>query len=178
MPLDATGDETENERSTRKGGKVSEVESRELSEQPTLVMKTEATVEEIPEFLGRAYGAAADHAKMSGVEIVGPPFARYEMLNGPEGGFAIEAGFPVSSIVDGSGDVEASALPGGPAAAIWHIGPYDTMQPTYAAAMAWIEEQGATPSGPAWEVYYSDPSTEPDPATWRTEVIWPYREGT
>ena len=157
---------------------MSEIESRNLSDQPTLVMRTEATVEGIPEFLDRAYGAAAAHAQVSGVEIVGPPFARYEVLNGPESGFSIEAGFPVSSAVDGSGVVEASALPGGPAAATWHIGPYDTMQPTYAATMAWIEEQGAAPSGPPWEVYYSDPSTEPDPTTWRTEVIWPYRQGT
>ena len=157
---------------------MSEVESRELTEQPTLVMRTEATVAEIPDFLGLAYHATTAHAQKSGVEIVGPPFARYEMLNGPEGGFAIEAGFPVSSIVDGSGDVEASALPGGPAAAIWHIGPYDTMQSTYAAAMAWIEEQGAVPSGPPWEFYYSDPTAEPDPTMWRTEVICPYHRRT
>ena len=163
---------------TRKGGTMSEIESRELSEQPTLVMRMEAGVEGIPEFLGRAYGAAAAHAQVSGVEIVGPPFARYEMLNGPESGFSIEAGFPVSSAVDGSGVVEASALPDGRVAATWHIGPYDTMQPTYAAIVAWIEEQGAAPSGTPWEVYYSDPSTEPDPATWRTEVIWPYRQSS
>jgi effector-binding domain-containing protein len=161
----------------RRGGYMSEIESRNLPSQPTLVMRTETTVAGIPEFLGRAYGASAAHAQVAGVDIVGPPFARYERLNGPESGFAIEAGFPVSKAVDGSGDVEASALPGGPAAAIWHIGPYDTMQPTYAAAMAWIEDQGATPSGTPWEIYYSDPSTQPDPATWRTEVIWPYLPG-
>ena len=157
---------------------MSDVESRELDRQPTLVLKTEAKVEEIPEFLGRAYTETAKQAQTSGVEIAGPPFARYERLNGPERGFAIEAGFPVSRAVDGSGDVEASALPCGPAAATWHIGPYDTMQPTYAAVMTWIEAQGATPSGTPWEVYYSDRSTEPDPSTWRTEIIWPYSRTT
>lgn len=153
---------------------MSEIESRELPQQPTLVMRTEANVEGIPGFLGRAYGATAAHAQKSGVEIVGPPFARYVMLNGPESGFSIEAGFPVSDAAEGSGDVEASSLPGGPAAATWHIGPYETMQPTYAAIVEWIDNQGAAPSGPPWEVYYSDRATEPDPAAWRTEVIWPY----
>ena len=156
---------------------MSEIESRELSDQPTLVMRTEATVEGIPEFLGRAYGATAAHVQSSSVEIVGPPFARYEMMNGPESVFAVEAGFPVSSAAGGSGDVEASALPGGPAAATWHIGPYDAMQPAYAAIAAWIEEEGAATNGPPWEVYYSDPTTQPDPATWRTEVIQPYLPG-
>ena len=55
-----------------KGGNMSEVESRELSEQPTLVMRTEATAEEIPDLLGRAYHTTAAHAAIMGVEIVGP----------------------------------------------------------------------------------------------------------
>ena len=29
-------------------------------------------------------------------------------------------------------------------------------------------------SGP-WEVYFTDPASEPDPVTWRTEIIQPYR---
>jgi AraC family transcriptional regulator len=24
-----------------------------------------------------------------------------------------------------------------------------------------------------WETYLSDPTVEPDPATWRTEIVWP-----
>ena len=54
------------------------------------------------------------------------------------------------------GGVEGSTLPAGRADSMRHIGPYDSMSPTYAAIVAWIEEQGATPSGTPWEVYYSD----------------------
>jgi effector-binding domain-containing protein len=56
----------------------------------------------------------------------------------------------------------------------WHIGPYDTMQSTHTAILAWIEEQGGVPSGASWEIYYSDPATEPDPDNWRTQVVQPF----
>ena len=151
-----------------------DVEQRMLVEQPIVVVRTETTVDGIPAFLGAAYEATAGHAHACGCQIVGPPFARYEMLNGPEGDFAIEAGFPVSAPVDGADQVEAGTLPGGPAAAVWHIGPYDTMEPTYGAVHAWIEDQGAVPNGAPWEIYHSDPISAPDPATPRTEVVQPF----
>jgi predicted transcriptional regulator YdeE len=152
------------------------IEQRVLVEQPALVMRTETTVGGIPAFLAAAFGATAAHAETSGLHIVGPPFARYALLSGPDGGFAIEAGFPVSASVDGTESVEAATLPGGAAAVAWHVGPYDTMQPTYAAVHAWIEEHGGVPNGPPWEVYHSDPTTQPDPSEWRTEVIQPFIE--
>jgi AraC family transcriptional regulator len=34
-------------------------------------------------------------------------------------------------------------------------------------------EHSLTPSDEMWEVYLSDPQTEPDPATWRTQIFWP-----
>lgn len=152
------------------------IERRVLVEQPTLIVRTETTVDGIPAFLGSAYGAAARHAQARGCQIVGPPFARYEMLDGPESGFAIEAGFPISAPVPGTDRVEAATLPGGDAAVAWHIGPYDAMQPTYTAILAWIEEQGGVPNGSPWEIYHSDAATEPDPANWRTEVVQPFIE--
>jgi hypothetical protein len=37
-------------------------------------------------------------------------------------------------------------------------------------------ELGGELAGNAWEVYLSDPSAQPDPATWRTEIVQPYRQ--
>ncbi len=160
-----------------KGDAMPEIEQRTLAEQPTLVMRTKATVDGIPAFLGAAYTSTAEHAAACGCQVVGPPLARYEMLNNPEGEFAIEAGFPVSAPVHGTDQMEAATLPGGAAAAAWHIGPYDTMEPTYAAVSAWIEERGGVPNEAPWEIYHSDPTAEPDPTTWTTEVVQPYLTG-
>ncbi len=45
-------------------------------------------------------------------------------------------------------------------------------------ATAWTGyPTNASPGLPKrWEVFFSDPATEPDPATWRTEIVQPYRE--
>jgi effector-binding domain-containing protein len=38
-----------------------------------------------------------------------------------------------------------------------------------------VTDHGGEATGDAWEVYFSDPATQPDPATWRTEINQPYR---
>jgi effector-binding domain-containing protein len=48
------------------------------------------------------------------------------------------------------------------------------MKPAYEAIETWITERGAYADGPAWEVYFTDPAEQPDPRTWRTEVVQPY----
>lgn len=155
---------------------MEEVVARRLIEQPTLVVRGTRPVAGIPEFLGGAFHAVAVHAAAKSVDIVGRPFARHRKIDEYAVTFEIEAGFPVGREVDGAPPVVASLLPAGPAAVIVHIGPYETMEPTYATLAAWIAERGASPLGPAWEVYYSDPAEEPDPATWRTEIVQPYEE--
>jgi effector-binding domain-containing protein len=152
-----------------------EIESRTLDAQPTLVVRGKVATSEIKEFLGRAYHLVAARADECGAHFTGPPFARYRALDAEFTEFEVEAGFPVVVQVPCRGEVEPSELPGGTAAATVHIGPYDAMQPAYEAMLRWIEARGWQPDGPAWEVYLSDPASEPDPAQWRTEIIQPYR---
>ena len=49
------------------------------------------------------------------------------------------------------------------------------MAPAYQALASWVSSHGGEPAGDPWEVYFSDPASEPDPATWRTEIVQPYR---
>jgi effector-binding domain-containing protein len=66
-------------------------------------------------------------------------------------------------------------LPAGPVAVTVHIGPYDAMEPAYAALASWVSGRGGQLAGDPWEVYFSDPEQRPDPSTWRTEIVQPYR---
>ncbi len=152
-----------------------QVLSRQIVEQPTLTMTAKVPVAEIPDFLGKAYAAVSEHVARSGLAFAGAPFARYRPLDDEFAEFEIEAGFPVLSGAEGGGEVTASTLPGGVAAVVTHVGPYDQMKPAYGAVEAWIVEHDSQPEGPAWEVYYSDPSEQPNPATWRTEIVQPYK---
>ncbi len=150
-----------------------DVRSITLDEQLTAVADAELPVAEIGPFLAKAYHAVATACGAQSVQLTGPPFARYHRLD--EDRFTIEAGFPVAAAIDRDGDVRPSSLPGGPAAVIVHVGPYEQMVLTYDALVAWIKRHDGEPAGEAWEIYLSDPRHEPDPATWRTEIVQPYR---
>jgi effector-binding domain-containing protein len=149
-----------------------EIEAQPRQQQATAVARATLDVAEIGPWLGRVYGQAAACAQRQGAAIAGAPFARYHMLN--PGRFTVEAGFPVSQPVTAEGEIEPSSLPGGRVATTVHIGPYDQMTPAYEALTRWVEEHAGRLAGDPWEVYYSDPATQPDPATWRTEVVQPY----
>ena len=149
------------------------IETRRLAEQPTAAMFATLTVDQIGGWIGQAYGRIAASLGRRGAGPTGMPYARYHRTG--QSTFEVEAGFPASRVVETDGDVRPSSLPGGPAVATWHIGPYDQMEPAYHALLTWVTDHGGTVVGDPWELYYSDPVSEPDPATWRTEIIQPYR---
>jgi effector-binding domain-containing protein len=154
-----------------------EITERVLVETPTAVVRHRLEVPEIAAWMGPAFGRVMRTVAAAGLTISGMPFARYLRVDGAAACFDVEAGFPVAQPLPrrADDDVEPSTLPGGPAAVTVHVGPYDAMEPAYEAVESWIAGRGGTPDGPPWECYLSEPSG--DPATWRTEVVQPYRVG-
>ena len=106
----------------------------------------------------------------AGVALAGPPFARYLAF---EPRIRAEIGFPVQRPAPHVGRVFPGRLPGGRVASVVHIGSFDGLEHTYGLMHRWLAELGLRPTGPIWEVYWSDPEAEPDPATWRTEIFAP-----
>jgi len=151
------------------------IEDRSLTDQPTMVIHGKVKLQDIPRFLGRVYSTVERQVHESGAHMVGDPFARYRPLDSQYREFEIEAGVPVLVAAAGHGEVGASHLPAGAAAVTFHTGPYERMEPAYEAIGTWLQERGLAADGPAWEVYHTDPDAQPDPATWRTEIVQPYR---
>lgn len=152
-----------------------EIASRRLEPQSTAACYATLAVSEIGGWLAGVLPAVAAHLERRGGGPAGPPYARYHRVG--EGRFAIEAGFPSSAVVEGEGDVKASQLPGGLAATAMHVGPYSQMAAAYEGIMRFVADEGGMAQGDPWEVYLSDPAENPDPSTWRTEVVQPYRRG-
>ena|SRR5690349_3434129 len=150
------------------------VESRELTEQPTAAVRASLSPRELGSWLGDAYRDVITYLGSARVAPTGPPYARLTFYNDL---VHIEAGFPVSAPVVAGGRVAASSLPGGPVALTTHYGRYEDVAAAYDAIAEWLKEHGYEPAGPHWEIYYTDPRTEPDPARWRTDVVAPYRTG-
>jgi effector-binding domain-containing protein len=148
-----------------------EIRALSLVAQHTIVIRDKVRVPDLPQWFARVFTETTAAISRASATIVGPPFARYRPLGARE--FEVEAGFPVAEAMAADGEVIPSMLPAGPAIATWHIGPYDTMTPAYDAILAWMEREGAEPAGPPWETYHSQ--SDEDPATWRTEIVQPYR---
>lgn len=102
----------------------------------------------------------------------GPPFCRYVSHTGEE--IDVEAGLPVSErVATGDLRVLSGTIGGCRAAFTVHRGPYSTLGDTYAALEDWIVDQGHVPGDGRWASYVTDPSDEPDPENWVTEIYWP-----
>ena len=87
--------------------------------------------------------------------------------------FDMECGFPIGNIVEGTGRIKRSKLPGGKAVTAIHIGPYETLNETYDLVLSWIKENGFQVDGDMWETYLTDPCKIPDSSKWITEISFP-----
>lgn len=142
-------------------------------EQPTAVLHERVAMDALPEFFGRAFGTVMAAVQAGNGRVAGAPFGLYHGM--PTETVDVEAGFPLAEPLSGQAPdgVQAGVLPACRAFEATHVGPYDTMQRTYSAIQQRMQDEGFTPADSMWEYYLSDPATEPDPATWRTLVVWP-----
>ncbi len=151
------------------------VTSRQNSGTATVVRRATLRREDLSSWLSTTfsgiYAILADHGRHPS----GSPFARYHRVAVDK--FAVEAGFPVASLLDDSSELENSALPGGWVATTTYSGRLEDIGDAYRAIAAWVDESNVERSGDPWEVYLSDPQMRTDPANWRTEINQSF-EGT
>ena len=151
-----------------------QIENRVLTAQDTAVVRSSIPVAQLPGWLAGVYEEVYRYLTERGILTDGPPFARYAF----HGGIVdVEAGFPVPGPVPDGRRVTASRLPGGSAAVTTHRGRYEDLALAYQAVTDWLKERDLEPAGPHWEVYYTNPAAQPDPSTWSTDLVSPYRPG-
>ncbi len=151
-----------------------EIEIKDQAPQPVMSIRTRTTVQEMPAFLGRAYGAVAQYLGEMGEAPAGPPFAAYYNMDMPN--LDMEAGFPSSKPLPAKGEIRASEIPGGRLATCVYTGPYDRMKDAYEALMQWIKESGCQGTGVTFELYLNDPAQTP-PQELKTLIIFPLSSG-
>jgi effector-binding domain-containing protein len=117
----------------------------------------------------------------TGAVPAAPPFLRFLVID-MEALLQIELGVPVAAPMTASGRVRPGVLPAGRYVVLRHIGPYDGLIDANAALQQWAHDNGLefdmrdTPEGSVWgsrfEEYITDPSAEPDPSKWETDVAY------
>jgi len=148
------------------------IESRTMTTQDTAVIRSSMPAARLPEWLAGVYDEVYRYLSEQAIPTDGPPFARFAVHGDA---VDVEAGFPVPEPVPDGRRVTASRLPGGPAAVTNHRGRYEDLALAYQAVADWLKEHDREPAGPHWEVYYTNPANRPDPGTWSTDLVWPYR---
>lgn len=147
-----------------------DIELADLQEQHAAVVRGHVARGGIAEFLGGTFGEVMAVVGRQRLTVAGPPFGRY--LPTDDGGFEVEAGFPVRGTVSPDGRVVAASLPGGPVAFTVHHGDYGSVADAYGAVGNWLTDNGFVPDGEPWERYLDGPEV----ASPRTEVFFPCRK--
>lgn len=150
----------------------SKIELRVLTGHHTASVRQDVARDDIPESIGRSFQLVREALGAQGIAPEGAPFVRYHTFGDV---VDLEAGMMVASPIQPRGEVKPGQLPAGPAAIAVHAGPYESLAATYDAMERWLAASPHQPNGGPWELYITDPSAEPDPAKWLTEVIFPLR---
>jgi effector-binding domain-containing protein len=110
------------------------------------------------------------HIAQTGAQMAGAPLCIYHDFS--ESNVVLELGMPLASDVEASGDMVMDTIPAGTAAYLKYTGPYTGLQAAWMQMREHVGSLEKQPKGPCWEVYVTDPRTEPDPSKYITEIYW------
>jgi effector-binding domain-containing protein len=147
------------------------VEQVELAPRWIVGVRQMVAVADLHAVFGTAFAAAAAGLAAQGLAPAGPPTAVYREASADK--VDVTVGFPVARTVPASGDLVCEPLPSGPAVATVHSGRYEVLGATYGELTAWMVGAGLVAAPVMWEEYLAGPGNEPDPARWRTRIVFP-----
>lgn len=135
--------------------KVSNIEILKQNEQPTLTIRTNTKVENLPMVIGQSYGKIGTYLNELGELITDVPFVAYHNLDMQN--LDVEIGFPVSKTLPSMEDMKSNCIPEGKIIFCMYRGPYSEMEPVYNEMTKWIEDNGYQAVGTAYEYYFNGP---------------------
>jgi effector-binding domain-containing protein len=148
------------------------------SEQPYVAIAATVTMDELGPTVDRLFPQLFGWLEARGIEPAGAPFIRYLRID-MDGDLEIELAAPISAGVDAEAPVRVDVLPSGRYVTLLYRGPYSGLVSANAALQDWAWERGIgwrMSAGSRWdgriERYLTDPSREPDPARWETELAY------
>lgn len=137
----------------------------------TAVVRINVPPSEIHLVMGPAIGEVMATLAAQGVAPAGAVFSHHLRMD-PDV-FDFEVGVPVAGAFQPSGRVVEGRLPEVKAARTVYHGPYEGLGAAWGEFQAWMVSRELEPTGCLWESYLSGPERDPDPATWRTELVQP-----
>ncbi len=150
-----------------------EISLVDVDAQHVLSIREITTYEEIGEKFETLYAEIGEVA--GGYEMLaGPPFAFFHSYD--DVGCDFEPAWAVIEATEGNERVRGWEWAAHKAVMTRYFGAYEDTEPTYDALQRYAEENGLTISGSPYEIYITDPTTEPDTSKWETDIYFPVTE--
>jgi effector-binding domain-containing protein len=143
----------------------------QIAAQPTAVIRLTIPREEIRKVMGPGRSELMAAVAAQGVTPAGPWFSHHLRMD-PQV-YDFEIGVPVTTPVSAAGRVRPEQWPGATVARTVYHGAYEGLASAWSELNAWIAAEGHTPGPDLWESYAAGPESDPDPASWRTELTRP-----
>ena len=151
-----------------------DVQIVEVPRRDVAVVRTRTGFDEIPAFMGSAFGHVAGVIAPLGLLGDGPAIGRYTEMDPVAGTLVVAAGFVVPGAIRPAGDVVPDELPATEAATTVHLGAYSRISEAYDAIAAAMALHGRElDESTMWEEYWS-PSGTPDEQV-KTVVFCPLK---
>jgi effector-binding domain-containing protein len=139
--------------------------------QLTAIIRLTIPREEIRNVMGPGIGELMAALAAQNISPAGPWFNHHLRMD-PDV-FDFEISVPVTVPVSAVGRVMPGQLPAATVARTIYHGGYEGLGAAWGEFDAWIEAEGHVPGQDLWECYVAGPESNPDPASWRTELNRP-----
>ncbi|WKY44841.1 GyrI-like domain-containing protein [Eubacteriaceae bacterium ES2] len=140
--------------------KISEITLIRHCNTPTLTIRKETTIAELPQHIGACYGKITAYLKENDAQIADIPFVLYHNFDFKK--MDVEIGFPVVKKIKGEGEIRASAIPEQDMIFCMYQGAYNKIEPTYKAMYQWAVDHGLEVEEKVYEFYYNGLEVEED----------------
>jgi len=124
--------------------------------------------------MGKMYNELSGVLKKSRIELKGHPFCLYPSYSAES--MDMICALPVAANVKLPAKYKIARTQQGKAVKGIHRGPYDKLEASHNQVIQFLEFKNHEINGAPWEVYITDPGTEPDPSKWVTEIYYPVKE--
>lgn len=139
--------------------------------QHTAIIHLTVPRSEIQKVMGPGLAEVKAAVAAQGIALAGPWFTHHLRLD--PGTFDFEICVPVTAPIAAAGRVQPGQWPAMKVARTVLHGTYAGLGGAWGEFDAWIAAQGLTPGPDLYECYVAGPESNPDPATWRTELTRP-----
>jgi len=136
-------------------------------------VRNKVSASEIEKTIGQSYASIQELIKNQSAKMIGPPMAITLAWDSTSWDF--EAAIPIDKEIKGNAKVVVKKSYSGKVIYISYLGSYSKTYTAYNELEKYKNEKGYTDNGGPWEVYVTDPATEPDTSKWITEIYFPVK---